>query len=51
MTAGLPVTARDEVARQAEAAVTAMLAQLASAAAGDALPIGAAAQPLAGEQA
>jgi len=50
-TAGLPVTARDEVARQAEAAVTAMLAQLAGAAAGDVLPIGAAAQPLAGEQA
>jgi 1-acyl-sn-glycerol-3-phosphate acyltransferase len=50
-TAGLPVTARDEVATQAEAAVTAMLAQLAGAAAGEVLPIGAAAQPLAGEQA
>ncbi|HEV8631411.1 MAG TPA: hypothetical protein VGV61_13920, partial [Thermoanaerobaculia bacterium] len=32
-TAGLPAAARDEVARQAEAAVTAMLARLASSAA------------------
>jgi len=49
-TAGLPMTARDEVARQAEAAVTAMLAQLASAAAGEAVPIGPA-PPLARERA
>jgi 1-acyl-sn-glycerol-3-phosphate acyltransferase len=50
-TAGLPVTARDEVARQAEAAVTAMLAQLAMAAAGEAQTVGAAAQPFARERA
>ena len=50
-TAGLPLAARDEVARQAEAAVTAMLAQLAGAAAGEPLPIGAAVPPLLRERA
>jgi 1-acyl-sn-glycerol-3-phosphate acyltransferase len=50
-TAGLPVTARDEVARRAEEAVTAMLAQLAAAADAETLPVGAAAQPLARERA
>ena len=50
-TAGLPVTARDEIARRAEAAVTAMLAQLSGAAAGESVPIGAGAPPLARERA
>ena len=49
-TAGLPLEAREEVARQAEAAVTAMLAQLRGVVAGGELPLGAPSPALARER-
>ncbi|HEV8239761.1 MAG TPA: lysophospholipid acyltransferase family protein [Thermoanaerobaculia bacterium] len=49
-TAGLPLAAREDVARQAEAAVTAMLAQLGGVVANAALPLGTASPSLARER-